>query len=42
MSPRGFTLGNFRIAFHTGEYLHFVAMVDLFRETTEQVHLSAA
>jgi hypothetical protein len=36
------TPGNFRVAFHTGEHLHFVAMVDGLGRTTEQVHLTAA
>jgi hypothetical protein len=36
------TPGNFRVAFHTGEDLHFVGMVAGLGGTTEQVHLSAA
>jgi hypothetical protein len=36
------TPGNFRVAFHTGEHLHFVAVVDGLGGTTKQVHTSAA
>jgi hypothetical protein len=32
---------NFRVAFHTGEDLHFVGMVAGLGGTTEQLHLSA-
>jgi hypothetical protein len=36
------TPGNFSVAFHTGEDLHFVGMVAGLGGMTEQVHLSAA
>jgi hypothetical protein len=32
---------DFRVAFHTGERLHFVAMADGLGGTTEQVHRGA-
>ena len=36
------TLGDFRVAFHTGEHLHLVSVVAGLGGTTEQAHLSAA
>jgi hypothetical protein len=32
------TPDKFRVAFHAGEHLQFVTMMDRFRGTTEQVH----
>ena len=36
------TLGDFPVAFHTGEHLHLVSVVAGLGGTTEQAHLCAA